>query len=292
VPAAVATIIFALPPAVRLTNLGIRQVSPAAIEAARAFGSTPRQMLFKVQLPLAIPSILTGVNQTIMMALGMVVIAALVGAGGLGREILVALQRLQVGQALEAGLAIVILAIMLDRLSAALVTLDMTAPHAARPSSIARGALQRLAQLPADLLSRLARSPIARTSIRRAARPINCLLLLALLLAVTTAVAPMASFPATWRLSIREPTDAAVAWMRDNLFFITGPLSDGTTIYLLNPARSLLRDWLPWPFRRRTRQSTESRPAVTPSCASTRPMSSTCRRSPRPTSTRAARGAR
>ncbi len=248
VPAAVATIIFALPPAVRLTNLGIRQVSPAAIEAARAFGSTPRQMLLKVQLPLAIPSILTGVNQTIMMALGMVVIAALVGAGGLGREILVALQRLQVGQALEAGLAIVILAIMLDRLSAALVMLDLTTPHAARPSSIARGTFQRLAQAPADLLSRLARNPSTRTSIRRAARPINCLLLLVLLLIVTTVVAPMASFPTAWRLSIREPTDTAVAWMRDNLFFITGPLSDGTTIYLLNPARSLLRDWLPWPF--------------------------------------------
>jgi glycine betaine/proline transport system permease protein len=177
----------------------------------------------------------------------MVVIAALVGAGGLGREVLVALQRLQVGQALEAGIAIVILAIMLDRLSAALVTLDLTAPPR-RPTSTALAVLDRLAQAPAAALSRLARTREAREAIQRSARLIDCLLLLALLIALTTWVAPIGSFPAAWRLSIREPTDAAVAWMRDNLFFITGPLSDGMTIYLLNPARSLLRDLLPWPF--------------------------------------------
>jgi glycine betaine/proline transport system permease protein len=249
VPAAVATIIFALPPAVRLTNLGIREVSPAAIEAARAFGSTRRQLLLKVQLPLAIPSILAGVNQTIMMALGMVVIAALVGAGGLGREVLVSLQRLQVGQALEAGLAIVILAIMLDRLSAAAMTLDLAAPRASRPpGSLAAGVLRRLAQAPADALSLLGRTPESRQAIRRSARLIDCVLLLILLIVVTTLVAPGSSFPEAWRLSIREPTDAAVKWMRDNLFFITGPLSDGTIIYLLNPSRKVLRDTLPWPF--------------------------------------------
>jgi glycine betaine/proline transport system permease protein len=246
VPAAVSTIIFALPPAVRLTNLGIREVSPAAIEAARAFGATRRQLLLKVQLPLAIPSILTGVNQTIMMALGMVVIAALVGAGGLGREVLVALQRLQVGQALEAGLAIVILAIMLDRLSAALVTLDLTAPPATGSTDV--NLFRRLTHAPANLLSHLARDSEKQRAIQRAASPINCLLLLVLLLIITTFPTPLGSFPAGWRLSIREPTDTVVAWMRDNLFFITGPLSDNTTIYLLNPARSLLRDWLPWPF--------------------------------------------
>jgi glycine betaine/proline transport system permease protein len=249
VPAAISTIIFALPPVVRLTDLGIRQVLPSAIEAARAFGSTNRQMLLKVQLPLAIPSILAGVNQTIMMALGMVVIAALVGAGGLGREVLVSLQRLQVGQALESGIAIVILAIMLDRLSAALVTLDLTAPPARRyTGSLALAALTRLAELPAVAIGRLARSAETRKTLRRRARLINCVLLLALLLVVTTLVIPTGSFPASWRFSISEPTDALVAWMRDNLFFITGPLSDSTTIYLLNPARALLRDILPWPF--------------------------------------------
>jgi len=120
VPAVVATVIFALPPAIRLTNLGIREVAPAAVEAAHSFGSTARQTLFKVQIPLAMPTIMAGVNQTIMAALGIVVIAALIGAGGLGREVLVSLQRLEVGRALEAGLAIVFLAILLDRLSDAL----------------------------------------------------------------------------------------------------------------------------------------------------------------------------
>ena len=120
VPAVVATVIFALPPAIRLTNLGIREVAPAAVEAAHSFGSTARQTLFKVQIPLAMPTIMAGVNQTIMAALGIVVIAALIGAGGLGREVLVSLQRLEVGRALEAGLAIVALAVLLDRLSDAL----------------------------------------------------------------------------------------------------------------------------------------------------------------------------
>ncbi len=120
VPAVVATVIFALPPAIRLTNLGIREVSPAAVEAAHSFGSTDRQTLLKVQIPLAMPTIMAGVNQTIMAALGIVVIAALIGAGGLGREVLVSLQRLEVGRALEAGLAIVALAVLLDRLSDAL----------------------------------------------------------------------------------------------------------------------------------------------------------------------------
>src|SRR5262249_13664723 len=131
VPSVVATVIYALPPAIRLTSLGLRQVSPQAIEAARSFGSTRRQMLFKVQIPLALPSIMAGVNQTIMMALGIVVIAALIGAGGLGGTVLKALQGLKVGLALEAGLAIVFLAIVLDRLGEGLSRLDLT--QARRP---------------------------------------------------------------------------------------------------------------------------------------------------------------
>src|SRR5205085_1795924 len=123
--------IYALPPAIRLTSLGLRQVSPQALEAARSFGSTRRQMLFKVQLPLALPSIMAGVNQTIMMALGIVVIAALIGAGGLGRQVLQSLQHLKVGLSLEAGLSIVFLAIILDRLSEGLSRLDLT--HTQRP---------------------------------------------------------------------------------------------------------------------------------------------------------------
>ncbi|MFN8502587.1 ABC transporter permease [Kouleothrix sp.] len=266
VPAVVATLIYAIPPAIRLTSLGIRQVSPPAIEAARAFGSTPRQLLFKVQLPLALPAIMAGVNQTIMMALGMVVIAAMIGAGGLGSEVLVALQRLQVGQAFEAGLAIVLLAIMLDRLSDALSKLDFAdlggpralelptwMPAAWEPGLYrAANRLNQAARLPAGLLARLAPGEAWRERIRRAAPLINSLLIIALVY-LADAAAPFGSFPDEWRLPLRDPIDAAVAWMRDNLYQIgdlpigTGPLSDFMTIYLLNPMRTLLRDLLPWP---------------------------------------------
>ena len=101
--AVLATIIFAAPPIIRLTNLGIRRVSPEAVDAARSFGSTSRQMLYKVQLPLARPSILMGLNQTIMMALGMVIIVVLIGAPGLGKDVWLATKRVDVGLGLGSG---------------------------------------------------------------------------------------------------------------------------------------------------------------------------------------------
>ncbi len=117
VPGSIATLIFAMPPAVRLTNLGIRQVSQEHVEAGLAFGCTGRQLLFKVQLPLAMPSIMAGVNQTIMLALSMVVIASMIGAGGLGNTVLTGIQRLNVGLGFEGGLGVVLLAILLDRIT-------------------------------------------------------------------------------------------------------------------------------------------------------------------------------
>ena len=117
VPGAIATVVFSMPPAVRLTNLGIRQVSKEQIEAGLAFGCTRRQLLRKVQLPLAMPSIMAGVNQTIMLALSMVVIASMIGAGGLGNTVLTGIQRLNVGLGFEGGLGVVILAILLDRIT-------------------------------------------------------------------------------------------------------------------------------------------------------------------------------
>jgi glycine betaine/proline transport system permease protein len=117
VPGVIATIIFALPPIVRLTNLGIRGVRADLVEAAHAFGSTPNQVLFEVQIPLAMRTIMAGLNQTLMMALSMAVIAALIGAGGLGLTVNTGLGRLDVGTAMEGGAGIVILAIILDRIT-------------------------------------------------------------------------------------------------------------------------------------------------------------------------------
>jgi glycine betaine/proline transport system permease protein len=122
VPGVIATLIFSLPPAVRLTNLGIRQVPVNVREAAIAFGSTNGQMLFKVELPTALPTILAGVNQTIMLALSMVVIAGMIGAGGLGNVVLKGITQLKIDLGFEGGLAIVILAIFLDRVTQALGT--------------------------------------------------------------------------------------------------------------------------------------------------------------------------
>ncbi|MCJ7606195.1 MAG: proline/glycine betaine ABC transporter permease [Dehalococcoidales bacterium] len=120
VPAVFATIIYAVPPVIRLTNVGIRQVAPSVVEAAQAFGSSKRQVLFEVQIPLAIPSIMVGINQTTMMALAMVVIASMIGARGLGLEVLLAINRIEIGRGFEAGLSIVLLAIIIDRITNAM----------------------------------------------------------------------------------------------------------------------------------------------------------------------------
>jgi glycine betaine/proline transport system permease protein len=271
VPSVVATVIYAIPPAVRLTSLGIRQVSTEALEAAQAFGSTPRQILYKVQIPMAMPSIMAGVNQTIMMALSMVVIAALIGAGGLGEEVLVALRGLRVGQALEAGLAIVFMAILLDRVSYAFGQIDYSSTRKyqgfrllpsrltglALAQAIERridrlyGAGDKLTQSVAD---RLANLPIWMA--QRAARQYAYLLISLIFLMVLLALMFMANareFPESWTLSLREPVDEAVSWMQVHLYRIgdtaigTGPFSDFVTLYLLNPLRSFLLNWLPWP---------------------------------------------
>jgi ABC-type proline/glycine betaine transport system permease subunit len=121
-PGAVATLIFAMAPGVRLTELGIRQVDPEVVEAGEAFGASPAKVLFRIQLPLALPTLMAGINQVIMLALSMVVIAGLVGAGGLGDSVYSAISRVQIGPGFEAGLAVVILAIYLDRLTAALTS--------------------------------------------------------------------------------------------------------------------------------------------------------------------------
>lgn len=117
IPAIIATVIYAVPPLIRLTDLGIRLVDKEVLEASRSFGANSMQQLFGVQLPLALPNIMAGLNQTTMMALSMVVIASMIGARGLGYEVLLGINRLEVGRGLLAGVGIVILAIIFDRIS-------------------------------------------------------------------------------------------------------------------------------------------------------------------------------
>lgn len=120
VPGVIVTIVFALPPLIRLTNLGIRQVRPDLIEASRAYGASPAQLLWKVQLPLAMPSIMAGINQALMLSLSMVVIASMIAVGGLGQMVLRGIGRLDMGLATVGGLGIVLLAIVLDRITQAM----------------------------------------------------------------------------------------------------------------------------------------------------------------------------
>ena len=122
VPALLATIIYSMPPVIRLTNVGIREVDKNVVEAALAFGSNYWQILFKVQLPLASPTIMVGINQTTMMALAMVVVASMIGARGIGLEVLLAINRVEIGRGFEAGLCIVFLAIIIDRITHAVAT--------------------------------------------------------------------------------------------------------------------------------------------------------------------------
>jgi len=117
VPAVLATLIYSLPPVIRLTNMGLRQVPKNIEEAALAYGATKWQLLKEVRIPLAMPSILTGVNQTTMMALAMVVVASMIGARGLGQEVLLSINRIDIGRGFEAGLSVVVMAIVIDRVT-------------------------------------------------------------------------------------------------------------------------------------------------------------------------------
>ncbi|MFX3636553.1 MAG: ABC transporter permease [Candidatus Pristimantibacillus sp.] len=121
VPGVFASVIFSIPPTIRLTNLGIRQVPSDLVEAADAFGSTPMQKLYKLQLPIATPTIMAGINQTIMLSLSMVVIASMIGAQGVGADVYRAVTQAKTGVGFEAGLAVVVLAIILDRMTQNLV---------------------------------------------------------------------------------------------------------------------------------------------------------------------------
>ena len=259
VPAAIAAVIYAVPPVVRLTNLGLRRVAEDVIEAADAFGSTPRQRLFKVQIPQAMPSILAGVNQTIMMALSIVIIAALVGAGGLGDVVIKSLRRLNVGVALEAGLAIVLLAILLDRLSQAVGQISYASQARFQEFRLLPARWQQYgwARAVEDGIDRVYAlcGALGQSLPRPLARHAYWWLSLGalLLLGALCFALGWVDFPETWVLSLAAPVNAAVKWAQVNLYEIgetglgTGPFSDFVSLFILAPLRKLFTEIIPWP---------------------------------------------
>lgn len=207
VSAAAATIIYALPPAVRLTTLGIRQVPPAMIEAGEMFGSTRRQMLFKIQLPAALPTVMAGVNQALMMGLGIVVLATLLAAGGLGQTVMDTLSKRRPGRGFAAGLAIVAIAVVLDRVGRAII----------------------------DRTHRLSRRFVRLTLIGLVA------------LTVIGWTAGWSAPPAMLTINVFDPLDGIVTWARDNLSFITIPLADFIVGAVIVPVRLFLIGTVAWP---------------------------------------------
>ncbi|MCB8945930.1 MAG: ABC transporter permease subunit [Ardenticatenaceae bacterium] len=263
VPSVIATIVYALPPVIRLTSLGIRSVSEEAIEAARAFGVTERQLLWKVQVPMAMPSILAGINQSIMMALSIVIIAALIGSGGLGDAVLKALRRLRVGEALEAGLAIVVMAILLDRLSAAFTQMERHSQkqfQGFRLFSNTQQGQPLVERMEGGITAVYTRAHTFSTKLTHLILPqfaaysylIGSLALLLILLLLGLLFG-MDSFPRSWNLNISTPVDALVDWMQINLVEIgdtglgTGPFRDFLIIYLFQPLVAFFTQTLSWP---------------------------------------------
>jgi glycine betaine/proline transport system permease protein len=278
--AALAIVIYALPPAVRLTNLGIRQVPETTIEAALSFGSTPRQLLWKVQLPQALPSIMLGINQTIMMALGLAVLATFIGAGGLGEEVWKALRRLQVGYSLEGGISIVFMAIIFDRL-----TLAMSKPRAsgvaADPSKMAfrllpqqwvhwrparfveKGidlvwqfiagaghALVHYLSLGVDVFIGALNRDLADTVVswmRRRTMFVSGLIIILAIMAWDAWISSIGFFPKAWEFTLRGPVDDAVNWLAVDPTFIgiTKGIKAVLYLYILNPLDQFMAG-LPW----------------------------------------------
>ena len=226
------TVIYCIPPVIRLTNLGIRQVPQAAIETARSHGSTTSQTLFQVQLPLAKSSIMMGINQTIMMAIAMVIITAFVGVQGLGRDVWLSLRTVDAGAGLESGIAIVLLAIILDRFSYAFVR--------SGPNSSA-------SPLPAGPGVQEPAHPSLYTMAARYAIPVAGVGLLAVLLVLGAFMDSLRDFPDQLTFSMAEPVNRAFDWMAVNLHFLTSWIRDILFRDLgYSPFRTLFL-WLPWP---------------------------------------------
>lgn len=217
VPAMLATLAFALPPMARCTILGIKSVPSDVLEAGRMSGCTGRQLLWKVELPAAQQTLLLGLNQVVMQTLAMVVIASLVGASGLGQKLLFSLQQLQIGKAVEQGIAISLIAIALDRLT--------------------QGAMHH----------QPSRTPAGPFWLVRRHGHLVAFLAFALLALLAAQAWPQLSvLPRDMTVSFGQPVNEAVRWISRNLFAYIKPIRDGITIWLLLPIRDFYL-WLPWP---------------------------------------------
>ena len=276
-PAILATMIYSMPPIIRLTNLGIRQVPSETIETATAFGSNKLQTLFKVQVPLALPSIMMGVNQTIMMALALVVLATFIGAQGLGSEIWVAIRKLDVGWAMEGGLCVLLMAIMFDRFGKALSKETVTLPSDSQrfyllPQTWDIYPLARIIEKPlgyihfcfvlifSSIFSAVASFLNIFISIfsKEFAESISKfilshyffftgILILYGLSVYDSTIASIGAFPESWHVSLREPISNGVNSLTVNPTFIsiTKGIKAFVVIYLLKPL-DLYLTYLPW----------------------------------------------
>jgi len=279
-PAIFATMIYALPPVIRLTDLGIRQVSKESLEVAHSFGSSRLQILFKVQLPLALPSILMGVNQTIMMGLGAVVLATFIGAEGLGSEVWRAIYRLKVGWALEGGLCIVLMAIIFDRISNALSNTEVVIKPSqgqkfyllpqqwdrSSPAIIIEKVIGWLWLMVSQVFSTITHCTawiiyktiglISQSWAITISRIINASVFLIGSIVILSSIwlfdaymTSIGSFPEALQFTIREPIDRAVSWLTINPSFIafTKGMRTFIYLYLLHPLDVYLT-YLPWYF--------------------------------------------
>ncbi len=278
-PAILATMIYSMPPIIRLTNLGIRQVPEQTIESATSFGSSRGQILFKVQVPLALPSIMMGVNQTIMMALALVVLAVFVGAEGLGSEIWIAIRKLDVGAAMEGGLCVLLMAIMFDRFGKAVSRDSVTIPSDSQKFYILPQAwdiypVARLVEIP-FLYIHIAFGFIFSTIVRILSYIIEQIISVIsknvasvisqflnahyffitgvfILIGISlydTHIIGFGTFPESWNLSIREEISSGVKALTVNPIFIliTKAISSSVVIYLIRPFDMYLT-YLPYWF--------------------------------------------
>ena len=276
-PAILATMIYSMPPIIRLTNLGIRQVPKETIETATSFGSSKSQTLFKIQIPLALPSIMMGVNQTIMMALALIVLATFIGAQGLGAEILIAIRKLDVGYAMEGGLCVLFMAIMFDRFGKALSAEEKTLPSESqkfyllpqdweiyelakiieKPLGIAHSIITIIFKTVTGIFSYLSFQVVRLIKVDYGDSIQRFLnnhfyffsgILILCLISIYDLVGPgIGQFTESWTISIREPIESGVRWLTVNPTFIafTKGLRYYVTIYLMRPLDTYLT-FIPW----------------------------------------------